>query len=321
MPRSSHNTFEYLAETIREIQIGQTFSLVEDSTTPTIEPNKTNKGQVHTVRVSFSSGSSVRPSFYVERLKLWIHNQREARACLMQFRTLHISSAESQLTISTEQHCGTVIEYVARNPKCDRFVLLRNLMTGLDWLHDHDFVHGDIQGDNVFVKPDGLLYFGDFSPLRAPTRERLLQEPWLAPELHNPKVMRESLDDGWREYYGEFRKESDLFAFGCLVIHVYTGERPEPMRYPQVKNRKLNPADLMQPKRICSPKEKSCIPDEMQTVVDCMLRYRPRSRRTTTDLTKALWVRNPAHYLKVSASVPYVMARAQARALWRSGYQ
>lgn len=70
------------------------------------------------------------------------------------------------------------------------------------------------------MKPGGKGYFGCFSPTRTPTKERLLLEPWLAPELINPEVIYHAVIDGWRDYNGEFTKESDLFAFGCLAVQV-----------------------------------------------------------------------------------------------------
>lgn len=70
------------------------------------------------------------------------------------------------------------------------------------------------------MKQDGKGYFGGFSPTRAPTEERLLSEPWLAPDLFNPEVIYHAVIDGWRGNNGEFTKESDLFAFGCLAVQV-----------------------------------------------------------------------------------------------------
>ena len=70
------------------------------------------------------------------------------------------------------------------------------------------------------MKSGGKGYLGCFSPTRTPTKERLLLEPWLAPELINPEVIYHAVIDGWRDYNGEFTKESDLFAFGCLAVQV-----------------------------------------------------------------------------------------------------
>jgi len=58
----------------------------------------------------------------------------------------------------------------------------------------------------------------------------------------------------------------------------------------------------------------------MQSVINHMLAYLPKQRRTSADFVKALWVKNPGHYLKLTANVPEVMAKSQMRRLWRSGY-
>jgi len=69
-----------------------------------------------------------------------------------------------------------------------------------------------------------------------------------------------------------------------------------------------------------SPQELDCVPTNMQSVISHMLAYLPRQRRTSTDFVKALWTKDPGHYLKLMANVPEVMAKSQMRRLWRSGY-
>ncbi|KAF5362254.1 hypothetical protein D9756_002527 [Leucocoprinus leucothites] len=320
MPTSLNNSFELLARGVRESQISRAIFLTEGpiDSAATDEPSESSNGRVHVVRISVSAKSAVNPNFYVDRLKFWIRNQLEPRAHLMQFHSLHLAPDDSQLTIFTGRHRGNIMEYITSNPDCDRFVLLRDLLTGLDWLHQRDFIHGDIRASNIFVKPDGQCYFGEFSPTRTPTRERLLSESWLAPELFNPRVICDALIDRWRDYYGEFRAECDLFAFGCLIVQVYTGELPSPQRYPIDK--KLDQDGLLELRRHRSPKEQECVPAGMQSVISYMLSYHPTARRTSTDLMKALWVKNPGDYMRKTASVPYVMAKYQMRRLWRSGY-
>jgi len=107
---------------------------------------------------------SVRRLILLQRLKFWVQNQLNPHAHLLQFYTLYLDPTDSRLTISTEKHDGNVLDYIASNPDCDRFVLvgvsystllsywilwhyhqLHDLLMGLNFLHQHNFVHGDIR--------------------------------------------------------------------------------------------------------------------------------------------------------------------------------
>ncbi|KZV95676.1 kinase-like protein [Exidia glandulosa HHB12029] len=99
--------------------------------------------------------------------------------------------------------------------------LFADVVTGLEFLHKHHIVHGDIKGGNVLVSSTGVARLCDFG------LSRLLLEHsqsttstggngtvrWMAPEL--------LLVDGAHHSY-----ESDIWACGCLFIEVWSNVLP-----------------------------------------------------------------------------------------------
>ncbi|KDQ53156.1 hypothetical protein JAAARDRAFT_436516 [Jaapia argillacea MUCL 33604] len=122
---------------------------------------------------------------------------------------------------------GNSMEFLGRNPHFSRHKLISQVADALDYLHSgrsgKSYIHGDIKGDNVLISDDGKALLTDFGLTRhveqvttvvtaTPSRMSALGHVrFSAPEL--------------------FRSQrpttpSDCFAFGCLVIQVYTGHLP-----------------------------------------------------------------------------------------------
>ncbi|KZV83640.1 kinase-like protein, partial [Exidia glandulosa HHB12029] len=105
-------------------------------------------------------------------------------------------------------------------------VQILDVAQGLEYcesiLHGREIVHGDIKGANVLISNDGVARLSDFgfSVLLANYSQSLTQTSnihgtyrWMAPEL--------VLEEGARHSYA-----SDIWAFGCLIIEVYSGQVP-----------------------------------------------------------------------------------------------
>ncbi|KAJ6589579.1 kinase-like domain-containing protein [Mycena capillaripes] len=118
---------------------------------------------------------------------------------------------------------GTMNDFVkSRNGTLpDRRVdrLLFETAQGLAYLHSKDIVHGDLRGGNVLIDDDKHAQLADFGlaivtdATRGTTSQRGSLR-WMAPELLDFEV--------------EFKRTeaSDVYAFACLCIEIYTGEQP-----------------------------------------------------------------------------------------------
>ncbi|KAJ6589590.1 kinase-like domain-containing protein, partial [Mycena capillaripes] len=92
---------------------------------------------------------------------------------------------------------------------------------GLAYLHSKNIVHGDLRGGNVLIDDDEHAQLADFglaivtdTTLGTTSTTQRGSLRWMAPELH--------------DYQLEFKRTeaSDVYAFACLCIEIYTGEQP-----------------------------------------------------------------------------------------------
>jgi len=89
---------------------------------------------------------------------------------------------------------------------------------GLDYLHAHGIIHGDLNGGNVLVSKDGTSCLADFGLSRilnehgfTTTAQTQGTARWMAPELfRNEKTTI----------------ESDIWAFGMTMLEIFRGQRP-----------------------------------------------------------------------------------------------
>ncbi|KAJ3576723.1 hypothetical protein NP233_g239 [Leucocoprinus birnbaumii] len=90
---------------------------------------------------------------------------------------------------------GNVDEYLAREPNADRMSLIKDVASGLKYLHGQNIVHGDLKGANVLVHSSGRACLADFglSTIRDPEVMAMTTSSsssgcggtirWMAPEL------------------------------------------------------------------------------------------------------------------------------------------
>ena len=146
----------------------------------------------------------------------------------------------------TEDKFNIFLEYVAggsvaamlnsygklKEPLIRNFV--RQILSGLSFLHSRDIIHRDIKGANVLVDNKGNIKISDFgiskrvevSSLGAPggkasaggagamNRSSLQGSVfWMAPE-----VVKQTA----------YTRKADIWSLGCLVVEMFTGEHPFP---------------------------------------------------------------------------------------------
>lgn len=119
---------------------------------------------------------------------------------------------------------GSLASRIERMNERDMWRLIRDVASGLAYLHAHDIVHRDIKPDNILQNEEGVYVISDFGlshSLRA-SLQRVSGEcnsnplsgtiGYMAPELfdNDPKAV----------------KASDIWALGVSLYEVATGELP-----------------------------------------------------------------------------------------------
>ena len=113
-----------------------------------------------------------------------------------------------------------------KEPLIRNFV--RQILSGLSYLHSRDIIHRDIKGANVLVDNKGNIKISDFGISKrvevsnlgnpgkggAANRSSLQGSVfWMAPE-----VVKQT----------SYTRKADIWSLGCLVVEMFTGEHPFP---------------------------------------------------------------------------------------------
>ncbi|THH21605.1 hypothetical protein EUX98_g8333 [Antrodiella citrinella] len=161
---------------------------------------------------------------------------------------------------------------------------IHEISLGLGYLHDEHVVHGDLRGANILIDENRSVRLADFglavfaeatSQNYASTRGGNAR--WLAPELIYPEMFELK---SVRPTYA-----TDVFAFGCVVIELYSGQAP----YAECSDHQVVarvPAGL-RPKRP-SPIEGVWISDAMWYLATVCWKSLPSRRPSTHTLIKTI---------------------------------
>ncbi|KAK3245139.1 hypothetical protein CYMTET_45276 [Cymbomonas tetramitiformis] len=120
---------------------------------------------------------------------------------------------------------GSIASMLARfGPFSEDLIRLytRQMLLGLQYLHDRKIIHRDLKGANVLVTKDGVVKLADFGASKVYSEGTVTDGFkslagslfWMAPE-----VMKGVSADG---------RCSDIWSVGCTVIEMYTGAHPWP---------------------------------------------------------------------------------------------
>ncbi|KAG2033944.1 kinase-like domain-containing protein [Suillus americanus] len=105
----------------------------------------------------------------------------------------------------------------------DRLRLLEQITEGLQYLHDHNVIHGDLTNNNVLVAADGSPRLADFgiSNIIVQTNPTFSYHTgavrWVAPELIDPP------ED---QPIQCATKSTDIYALGGIMLQVLYGKQP-----------------------------------------------------------------------------------------------
>ncbi|OAQ97864.1 hypothetical protein LLEC1_00041 [Akanthomyces lecanii] len=185
--------------------------------------------QVETPSGTLSASDSRKKSM-IDALKREIGLLRELRhPNIVQY--LGCSSSDNNLNIFLEYVAGGSVQTMLNSygalgePLVRSFV--RQILTGLSYLHERDIIHRDIKGANILVDNKGTIKISDFGISKKLEASNLLggaknakHRPslqgsvfWMAPE-----VVKQT----------SYTRKADIWSLGCLVVEMMTGTHPFP---------------------------------------------------------------------------------------------
>ncbi|KAF8169191.1 kinase-like domain-containing protein [Mycena galopus ATCC 62051] len=133
------------------------------------------------------------------------------------------SFPSSLCMVSPWMEHGTVIDYLKTHGHANVDKLLYEIAQGLEYLHSHNIVHGDLRGGNILIQADwsacladfGLSAFSDATSLVSTNRGG--NPHWMAPELLHPARFGLTFVR---------TPATDVYAFGCVCFELYTEQPP-----------------------------------------------------------------------------------------------
>ncbi|EMD33663.1 hypothetical protein CERSUDRAFT_24906, partial [Gelatoporia subvermispora B] len=125
---------------------------------------------------------------------------------------------------------GTLDSYLKSHPDARRLDLVRDIIAGLQYIHEMGLVHGDLKSLNILVDEKGVACLADFgfaafchnehTGFISNSSTKGLTMRWAAPEMLNPELF------GLSEACPT--KECDVYALSMVMWEVFTGTVPFP---------------------------------------------------------------------------------------------
>ncbi|KAI8084871.1 uncharacterized protein BX664DRAFT_337988 [Halteromyces radiatus] len=146
----------------------------------------------------------------------------------------------------------------------------RQILVGLEYLHDRHILHRDIKGGNILVDEDGCCKISDFGLSKISSQEEAYNPNsnnsmrgsvyWMAPEI----VIGQK--------YGA---KVDIWSLGCTVIEMLTGTHPWDLNMLAV---------VYHLGKLQAPPIPESIPDDARDFIQCCLAIQPEDRPTASEL-------------------------------------
>ncbi|TVY78289.1 Serine/threonine-protein kinase STE11 [Lachnellula suecica] len=186
--------------------------------------------QVEALSPGSNSANDARKKSMIDALKREISLLRDLQhPNIVQY--LGASSSAEHLNIFLEYVPGGSVQTMLNSYGALREPLIRNfvrqIVTGLAYLHGRDIIHRDIKGANILVDNKGGIKISDFGISKKMEASNILtgasqnkNRPslqgsvfWMAPE-----VVKQT----------SYTRKADIWSLGCLVVEMMTGTHPFP---------------------------------------------------------------------------------------------
>ncbi|KAE9620551.1 hypothetical protein Lal_00019696 [Lupinus albus] len=150
---------------------------------------------------------------------------------------------------------------------------LRDIVSGLSYLHSHHIVHGDIKPDNLLITRHGTVKIGDFSVSQAfeDNNDELRRSPG-TPVFTAPECIL------GLTYHG---KAADTWAVGITLYCMILGE------YPFLGDTLQDTYDRIVNNPIVLPNDMN---PQLKNLIEGLLFKDPRLRMTLSDVAEHSWV-------------------------------
>ncbi|EJD39019.1 kinase-like protein [Auricularia subglabra TFB-10046 SS5] len=132
---------------------------------------------------------------------------------------------------------GNILEYIDRlRPyKVNRLQLLIEVANALNFLHTKTgLVHGDIKSENILIADGGKPLLADFGlsalieKAESSATTALSVRGWNSVRFAAPELLEDTASSGSTARVRSKTTQSDVWAFGMLMIQVFTGRPPWP---------------------------------------------------------------------------------------------
>ncbi|KAJ7737339.1 TKL/TKL-ccin protein kinase [Mycena metata] len=133
--------------------------------------------------------------------------------------------AQWPVLVSPFYEFGNVGDYLTKFPEVDRNALTVGAASGLEYLHDHDVIHGDLKVQNVLVNARGRAVICDFGLSKIIDERGFTSScagtlAYMAPELF-------TIIDHTTQVASRTTKATDVYSFGLLGLEIYSSQPPQ----------------------------------------------------------------------------------------------
>ncbi len=111
---------------------------------------------------------------------------------------------------------------------------VRQILTGLAYLHSKDIIHRDIKGANILVDNKGSVKISDFGISKRVEASSLLGGGGGSAQAAKKAGNRVSLQGSvfWMApevvKQTAYTRKADIWSLGCLIVEMLTGQHPHP---------------------------------------------------------------------------------------------
>ncbi|RHZ44604.1 hypothetical protein Glove_718g60 [Diversispora epigaea] len=101
---------------------------------------------------------------------------------------------------------------------------VRQILSGLSYLHDKEIIHRDIKGANILVDEKGGIKISDFGISKKVEDQFMAATSSHRPSLQGsvfwmaPEVVKQTA----------YTSKADIWSLGCLIVEMFTGDHPFP---------------------------------------------------------------------------------------------
>ncbi|TFK27177.1 kinase-like protein [Coprinopsis marcescibilis] len=158
-----------------------------------------------------------------------IWSQLSHRNLLPFYGVYHMDDAYNRICmVSPWMDNGNVSDYLKSHSSSNRILLIADVVSGIQYLHENGIIHGDLKAVNILVTQSGHACLADFglskvsecsalswTSIRDTSTSSGGSIRWQAPELFDPEDESSPLT-----------MKCDIYSFSCVCYEIMTGRVP-----------------------------------------------------------------------------------------------